>query len=60
MADTLIATRDTDQLFVTGKHTNDDGVTIFHGYILSEDGGQIEVANVDVLISHGYWQEIVD
>lgn len=60
MADTLIATRDGDRLFATGSQTNSDGVKIFFGYIMTENGGRIEVPNVDVLIGHGYWQEIVD
>lgn len=60
MADTLIATRDGDRLFSLGSHVNADGVLIFHGYMLTENGGRIEVPNIDVLIGHGYWDELVD
>ncbi len=60
MADTLIATREGDRLFCTGFRLNEFGDQIFFGYIKSEDGGRLDVENVDVLISHGYWTEIVD
>jgi len=60
MADTLIATRDGDRLFCTGFHLNQYGEKIFHGYIKSEDGARLDVQNIDVLISHGYWTEIID
>jgi len=60
MADTLIATREGDRLFCTGSRVNEFGDKIFFGYIKTEDGGRLDVENVDVLIAHGYWTEIVD
>lgn len=60
MPATLIATRDTDRLYSSGFHLNEVGDKTFHGYILSENGNQIRVPNIDVLLAHGYWNEIVD
>jgi hypothetical protein len=57
---TLLATRDGDKLFGVGNHTNEAGVVIYHGYIEYEDGTRTEVPNIDVLLGHGYWEEIID
>jgi hypothetical protein len=61
MKPNLIATRDGgDRLFCSGSHVNDAGMTVYHGYIAQEGGGRIEVPNIDVLLAHGYWDEIVE
>jgi hypothetical protein len=59
MADTLIATRDNDKLYCEGTATRQDGVTVWYGYIIDENGGKIPVPNIEVLLGHGYWDEIV-
>ena len=58
MPDTLIATRDSDRLFCVGNRTTTEGVKIWFGYILTEGGGRIDVPNIEVLLQHGYWDEL--
>ena len=60
MPATLIATRDTDRLYSVGSYVDEIGDKTFHGYIQAEDGSQIRVPNIEVLLAHGYWNEIVD
>lgn len=59
MADVLVATRDQDRLFCSGSRlTVDEGVRVWFGYILTEGGGRIDVPNIEVLLQHGYWEEL--
>lgn len=59
MADTLIATRDDEKLFCEGTAITRDNVKVWYGYILTAEGGRIPVPNIEVLLGHGYWDEIV-
>lgn len=56
----LIATRGNDRLYCTASRVTAEDQRIWEGYILTEDDAKIDVPNIEVLLQHGYWDEIVE